>query len=617
VARCLYVMIVRTVKTMKKSNARIVICVFVPENALTRINVQTENKKNPDPENYFPPRKIMDEQGFCYYELTLRGYEDTLWLRVHGVDRDEYGLNLACLFFMIQKYDDALSEQEPFFIGRKPRWQVILSLEQEEDFKTFRKALFDAHPELDGIYYSSDGFMPPLELEKIYAFFSGNQFEHLTGQDMLIQVQRFKEACQELLVKMDRFGGAAIIDMDTPRTRAKCDECLLNHVQGCDCYLGNPADQEQQQRYLYSSGMPSEEVTTALKQAEIAQRTRPVRAVDDEGVDQSPLLPPAQLSLPSYDPDVCGWKQAQQQRQRHRSPSLSLPIPTPPSSPEDLEEMERKTSSGMVLRARRKKSIKFPVSPLSLDDDGEDSAAVAAERKQKRPKKGIAKDKDEYDADEIDPIVQSDDDDDADVYDYEMINDDDDDDDRRRRDIRHNKRATRTETMTISQIGRATEINIKYIDCLMRTGTYLRDRLNYVRDQDPKLGEEIQRIDHALIDATRALGDLCPVTQTGPTQKAVPPTVPEADGSEIRFTNVARDLGIYWSNVDQDMKNRIYDRACKLHKEHYGVWPKRVNMWTSAGFKPVYYYNKDTYENTMKAALLEYLRGDIHRQNLE
>jgi hypothetical protein len=65
-------------------------------------------------------------------------------------------------------------------------------------------------------------------------------------------------------------------------------------------------------------------------------------------------------------------------------------------------------------------------------------------------------------------------------------------------------------------------------------------------------------------------------------------------------------MGITWSLVSEAEKRRIYERAAQLHKEAFGVWPKRVNMWTSSGMRPVYYYNKETYEETMKRALEEF-----------
>jgi hypothetical protein len=83
------------------------------------------------------------------------------------------------------------------------------------------------------------------------------------------------------------------------------------------------------------------------------------------------------------------------------------------------------------------------------------------------------------------------------------------------------------------------------------------------------------------------------------------PEIPAADGTEVRFTDVARDLGIQWSTVPDATKRRVYERAAQFHKDVYGVWPKRVSMWTSSGMRPVYYYNKDTYRETMQRALEE------------
>lgn len=115
-------------------------------------------------------------------------------------------------------------------------------------------------------------------------------------------------------------------------------------------------------------------------------------------------------------------------------------------------------------------------------------------------------------------------------------------------------------------------------------------------------GQNLNRMAEVL----KAMDDWVPITVPGDQPRAIPPRIPEADGSEIRFTNVADSLGIAWNTVPLADKMAVYERAAQLHVQHYGVRPAKVLMWTSEGYKPTAYYNKDTYERTMKRALEEY-----------
>lgn len=115
-------------------------------------------------------------------------------------------------------------------------------------------------------------------------------------------------------------------------------------------------------------------------------------------------------------------------------------------------------------------------------------------------------------------------------------------------------------------------------------------------------GQNLTRIS----DLLKAVDDWVPITVPGDQPRPIPPQLPEADGSEMRFTNVAASLGIAWNMVPTAEKMAVYERAAQLHLQHYGVRPAKVLMWTSEGYKPTAYYNKDSYERTMKRALEEY-----------
>lgn len=165
-----------------------------------------------------------------------------------------------------------------------------------------------------------------------------------------------------------------------------------------------------------------------------------------------------------------------------------------------------------------------------------------------------------------------------------------------------------TESVTLDEISKVVQINTMYLDKLIvARESLMRYPLQYGN------GSIVTEIGKSIKHTLEVLSTWCPVTQSKPVEKkTVPIDIPMADGTEVRFTNVARDIGISWSTVDPVTKQRIYDRACELHKELYGAIPRRVNMWTNAGFRPVYYYNKDTYKGTMVRALREYIDGTLH-----
>lgn len=160
----------------------------------------------------------------------------------------------------------------------------------------------------------------------------------------------------------------------------------------------------------------------------------------------------------------------------------------------------------------------------------------------------------------------------------------------------------RLETTSLEQASLAFSMNAAYL-------SELRDQATYYRGVGGRPADDalLQRVERAMEDTLNAMQDWpMPVRQAGPVIHMVPPTIPEADGSEKRFTNVAASIGIKWSAISSEDKQRVYERALDLHVEHYGVRPSKVKMWTSDGFQPVYYYNEATYAKTMLQALQEY-----------
>ena len=158
----------------------------------------------------------------------------------------------------------------------------------------------------------------------------------------------------------------------------------------------------------------------------------------------------------------------------------------------------------------------------------------------------------------------------------------------------------RTEEATLEDIQRALTINSAYLQTLRDQAAYYRSR-NIADDPD------LKRVERAMNYTEGVLSDwMLPVTQAAPVEHTVPATLPDADGSEKRFTEVAAALGIKWSLVNETDKSQVYSRAVDLHVELYGARPRKVRMHTNEGYQPVYYYNAATYRNTMRRALLEY-----------
>jgi hypothetical protein len=159
----------------------------------------------------------------------------------------------------------------------------------------------------------------------------------------------------------------------------------------------------------------------------------------------------------------------------------------------------------------------------------------------------------------------------------------------------------RVELVTAEQIAQAATTNIAYLDVLVKVATYYRSLDGFARDHN------IDDVDWEIRHTLSALRDYgMPITQAGPVEHAVPPSIPMADGSELRFTNVAQELGIIWKDVPLAKKEEVYQRAADLHREVYGCLPKPVKMHTSTGLRPVNYYNEHSYGPTMRRALLEF-----------
>lgn len=149
------------------------------------------------------------------------------------------------------------------------------------------------------------------------------------------------------------------------------------------------------------------------------------------------------------------------------------------------------------------------------------------------------------------------------------------------------------------------------LHCIIQEAMYAQEYGIY-EEKDKNL-EYIRQLNVRIRELSAKLDAVPPKKrfQSPEPKKYVPPPPRDhevdrmADGTEMRFTKVASDMGIIWARVPENDKRAIYGRAAELHNFHYGCWPDKVNVWTKDGIRPVFRYTKATYEKTMQKALEE------------
>lgn len=165
----------------------------------------------------------------------------------------------------------------------------------------------------------------------------------------------------------------------------------------------------------------------------------------------------------------------------------------------------------------------------------------------------------------------------------------------------------KTRAIPMERAEMAVRINLNIVSGLCVVNEHLLSNPNYLRQNTA--GEIVHQNLERISTLLKAVDEWGPITVPGDQPRVIPPQIPQADGTEVRFTNVAASLGIPWSAVPVQDKMAVYERAAQLHVQHYGVRPSKARMWTSEGYRPIAYYNERTYERTMKRALEEYKAG--------
>ncbi len=201
------------------------------------------------------------------------------------------------------------------------------------------------------------------------------------------------------------------------------------------------------------------------------------------------------------------------------------------ASVEQVEEDDDYSPSSR--RRHRHRQPARPLKTYSRRDSGNQEAEVKARRLGRRAPvqaEGDGGDDDEeYHPNAVDEAVER-------IDDHQLLEEED-------------QGRVRTEMVTVQQIGEAMEVNIKYLNALAGTASYYRNRGGddaYVRSIEADMKHTLD-----------VMKGLLPVTQASPIERAVPPTIAVADGSEMRFTNVAATLGIKWSHVSKEDKEKV------------------------------------------------------------
>ena len=259
--------------------------------------------------------------------------------------------------------------------------------------------------------------------------------------------------------------------------------------------------------------------------------------------------------------------------------------------------LRRRDSTGRAETSRRRKRRAAWAAEKELDEEDADLFEIEEEEEVRNDvhPPPPPKDKDEESSSSSSSVSSS-----------EFSDDYDDDEEEVMIPVRPPQFETRA--IPLDRVELAVRINMEMVsqlrdlnEHLLRNPIYANHHGHNAKAMDIA-GQNLGRIS----DLLKAVDDWVPITVPGDQPRSIPPQLPEADGTEMRFTNVASGMGIAWNMVPLDDKMRVYERAAQLHVQHYGVRPAKVRMWTSEGFKPTAYYNKDTYERTMKRALEEY-----------
>ena len=154
-----------------------------------------------------------------------------------------------------------------------------------------------------------------------------------------------------------------------------------------------------------------------------------------------------------------------------------------------------------------------------------------------------------------------------------------------------------TETARLGQVHQIVMINTAALKAQLELATYLRAHFTVARDADLRRAEE-----HAL-ELSRSLHKWTPMDRATAVEKTYT-VIEDADGTEVRMSDCANELGINWSAVSNATRKAVAELSRDLHKEVYGAYPKKKRMPSGNGkMQAIYFYNRTTYVPTMKEAM--------------
>lgn len=187
----------------------------------------------------------------------------------------------------------------------------------------------------------------------------------------------------------------------------------------------------------------------------------------------------------------------------------------------------------------------------------------------------------------------------------EQVDDEDEDEDDYVNDEREGEQLVHEEVSSVSDMSLMIAANINALVGLQKLATYIHERHSGINgNRDTDMQRHLKLVETSMMELSRTIQSQVPL-DSSKGKRISHVVIDPADGTEVRQNETAAELGIVWSAIDESVRRRVSERARDLHKEIYGAYPKKVNMPYSGGKRPVYYYNRETSEKTVKVAMRE------------
>ncbi len=209
------------------------------------------------------------------------------------------------------------------------------------------------------------------------------------------------------------------------------------------------------------------------------------------------------------------------------------------------------------------------------------------------------------------PTVVGDQEDDDDAFDPIEFSDDDGDEDMVARAVQ-DAPEVQTETAALDEVLKIVQMTGLAMETQLKLATFVQDRANggvYADEESRR--SDLKRIQEHMMELSRSLQTWTPMDRASTKEKRYT-VIDDADGTEVRMSDCAAELGIVWNAVSASTKRAIAELARDLHKKVYGRFPKKKRMPAGNGtMLPIYFYNRTTYVPTMREAMTRLLLAPL------